>query len=91
MLKEILSFHSYVLTDLVIPRQFLDTYPNSGMSSLVGFLRGMALRFQRSSVGDSLVRTDPRGIEAQFRQALHLRQYSVCMSNSFGILTDTIN
>lgn len=90
MLKEIFNFHSYVLTDLVITRQFLDTHPNSGMRSLVGFLRGMSLRFQRSSVGDSLVRTDPRGIEARFRQALHLRQYSVCMSNSFGILTDAI-
>jgi len=82
MLKEISNFHSYVITDLVTTRQFLDTHRNSSMRSLVGFLREMGLRIQRSSVRDSLMRIDPRGIEARFRQALQRRQYSVCMSNS---------
>lgn len=70
----------------VITRQFVDTQPNSGVRSVAGFLRGMGLRIQRSRVRDSLMRIDPRGIEAQFRRALHWRQYSVCMSNSLWLI-----
>ena len=66
----------------VITRQFVDIHPNSGVRSLTGFLRGMGLRIQCSRVRESLMRIDPRGVEARFRRALHRRQYNVCMSNS---------
>lgn len=62
--------------------QFVDAHPNSGERSLAGYLRGLGLRIKRSSVRESLLRVDSRGVQTRFRQALHRRHYHVCMPNS---------
>ena len=65
-----------------ITQQFTDTHPNSGERSLSGFLRSAGLRVQRCRIRESLMRTDPRGVQCRFRQVLHRRQYNVAMPNS---------
>ena len=86
-LQEEASFTVLSDTDLdAITKQFVDTHPNSGERSLAGYLRGIGLRIKRSSVRESLLRVDPRGVQTRFRQALHRRRYHVCMPNSCGIL-----
>lgn len=83
MLQEVACYSEIDSTDLdVITRQFVGIHPNSCVRSLTGFLRGMGLRIQCSRVRESLMRIDPRGVQARFRRALHRRQYNVCMSNS---------
>ena len=65
-----------------ITTQFGHTNPYSGRVSYQGFLHSVGLRVQQSRVRESLIWTDPRGMERRFRNALHRRQYSVCMPNS---------
>ena len=65
-----------------ITEQFVRDHPNSGETSLSGFLRSLGLRVQRYRVRESLMRVDPRGVRLRFRQVLHHRQYNVCMPNS---------
>ena len=65
-----------------ITSQFVHANPFSGRVSYQGFLRSTGLRVQQSRVRESLRRVDQRGMERRFRQALHSRQYSVCMPNS---------
>ena len=63
-LQEEASFTEVSDTDLdTITRQFVDTHPNSGKRSLAGYLRGIGLRNKCSSVRESLVRVDPRGVQ----------------------------
>ena len=82
-LQEDAEFSMLSDTDLdTITRRYVDTRPNSGERSLDGYLRGLGLKIQRSRVRDSLLRVDPRGVQTRFRQALHRRQYHVCMPNS---------
>ena len=65
-----------------ITSQFVHNNPYSGRVSYQGFLRSAGLRVQQSRVRESLRRVDERGMKRCFRQALHRRQYSVCMPNS---------
>ena len=71
-----------------ITSQFVHANPFSGRVSYQEFLRSTGLRVQQSRVRESLRQVDQRGMERRFRQALHRRQYSVCMPN---ILMATIN
>ena len=68
------------LDEITVP--FVHTNPYSGRVSYLGFLHSAGLRIQQSRVRESLSRVDQRGMERRFRQALHRRQYSVCMPNS---------
>ena len=65
-----------------IVQQFVDTHPNSGQRSLIGFLRSTNLRVQRYRVKESLMTIDPRGVQTGFRRVLHRRHYYVAMPNS---------
>ena len=56
-----------------IVQQFVDTHPNSGQTSPVGFLRSTNFRVQRYRVRKNLMRIDPRGVPAHFRHVLHHR------------------
>ena len=71
-LQEEASFTVLSDTDLdVITKQFVDMHPNSGERPLASYLRGIGLRIKCSSVRKCLLRVDPRGVQTQFRQALH--------------------
>lgn len=65
-----------------ITSQFVHNNRYSGRVSYQGLLRSVGLRVQQSRVRESLRRVDERGMKRHFRQALHHRQYSVCMPNS---------
>ena len=65
-----------------LTQQFVHAHPNSGETSLSGYLRSLGLRIQRYRVRESLMRVDPRGVQLRFRRVLHRRRYSVPMPNS---------
>lgn len=61
---------------------FVHHNPNSGLRSLEGLLRSQGIRIQRQRVRESLMRVDPRGMEARFGMLVQRKKYSVPLPNS---------
>lgn len=61
---------------------FVHHNPNSGLRSLEGILRSRGIRIQRQRVRESLMRVDPRGMQARFGMLVQRRKYAVPLPNS---------
>ena len=61
---------------------FVHHNPNSGLRSLEGILRSRGIHIQRQRVRESLMRVDPRGMQARFGMLVQRRKYAVPLPNS---------